>query len=67
MRASREHEAEVAHEIRSWLADDEQLAELGRRCVSAMLGHQAMPAGLGDTTPARLLRVLLVDDWLREV
>ncbi len=62
-----EHDTRFEYEIRSWLQDDQQLAELGRRCVTAMLKHERLPWVTSDTTQADLLRALLVEDWLREI
>ena len=61
------HEEQVQREIRSWLADDQQLAELGRRCVAAMLGRQALLVARQGPTDAFFLRRLLADDWLHEI
>ena len=67
MRPSPEHDAWFEREIRSWLQDEQQLAELGRRCVNAMLRNQPLPASATDMTESELLRVILVEDWLREI
>ena len=60
-------EGRVQREIQSWLADEQQLTELGRRCVDAMLGQRVLPVdarmGLVDRWT---LRRLLVNDWLRD-
>ena len=61
------HEEQVQWEIQSWLADDQQLAELGRRCIAAMLGQQALLVASQGPTDAFFLRRLLADDWLREI
>lgn len=66
MRPSTEHQPWFEHEIRSWLQDDQQLTELGRRCVTAMLTNQLVPASAAGATQSELLRALLVEDWLSE-
>ena len=58
------HEALVQREILSWLDDDDQLAELGSRCVAAMVGHRRLPDGADETSLPNVLRALLADDWL---
>lgn len=62
-----EHHTRFEYEIRSWLQDDQQLAELGRRCVTAMLNHEPLPPVTPTTTQAELLRTVLVQDWLRDI
>ena len=62
-----EHDPLLNDEIRSWLDDDEQLADLGRRCVNEMLGHRKLPTHLMGAKPAQILRTLLVEDWLRDI
>lgn len=59
-------EERVRWEIRSWLVDDQQLAELGRRCVTAMTRPLQTIDSSGGSDPAHL-RSLLVDDWLRDL
>ncbi len=67
MRPSPKREVQLVREISSWLDDEQQLAELGSRCVRAMLSHRAMPSVTPGATSADLLRSLLVDDWLLDI
>ncbi len=55
-------------EIESWLEDEQQLAELGRRAVLVMLGltHRPPVEMTHEVVPLELLlRELLAWDWLR--
>ncbi len=61
-------EGRVQREIQSWLADEQQLAELGRRCVDAMPGQRVLPVAAKIGAVDRwTLRRLLVNDWLRDI
>lgn len=59
------HRAYDAGQIETWLDDEEQLAELGRRAVKVMLGYHPkveVPSGMPLDL---LLRELLARDWLQ--